>query len=233
MKANIEKRYAIKFCVKLGKSATETMEMLKKAYGSDSMSKTQIFRWHKTFKDGRESVEDEPRSGRPEENVNAVLSVLNRDHRMNVRMIAEEVGISKTIVHEIITEKLHMRKICAKLVPKNLGADQMEHRLLTNQEIHTSLLVREFLNGKSITVLPHPPYSPDLAPCDFFLFPKLKSHLKGKHFRTIENIQKAVTDALNSLTENEFIHCYNEWKNRWERCVRSQGSYFEGDNINL
>ncbi|EZA60666.1 hypothetical protein X777_14272 [Ooceraea biroi] len=41
------------------------MEMLKKAYGSDSMSKAQIFRWHKTFKDGRESVEDEPRSGRP------------------------------------------------------------------------------------------------------------------------------------------------------------------------
>ncbi|EZA47562.1 hypothetical protein X777_15674 [Ooceraea biroi] len=209
MKANIEKRYAIKFCVKLGKSATEAMEMLKKAYGSDSVKNTNF-----------------PLT--TEENVNAVLSVLNRDRRMNVRMIAEEVGISKTIVHEIITEKLHMRKICAKLVPKNVGADQMKHRLLTSQE-----MLDQFLNGKSITVLPHPPYSPDLAPCDFFLFPKLKSHLKGKHFRTIENIQKAVTDALNSLTENEFIHCYNEWKNRWERCVRSQGSYFEGDNINL
>jgi len=63
---------------------------------------------------------------------------------------------------------------------------------------HNALTIREFLAKKSFPVLPHPPYSPDLAPCDFYLFPKLKSKLKGHHFRTMENIQKIVTDELNA-----------------------------------
>ena len=55
---------------------------------------------------------------------------------------------------------------------------------------HTALWIREFLVKKNIPVLPHIPYSPDLAPCDFSLFPKLKLKLKGHHFWTMENIQK-------------------------------------------
>jgi len=54
----------IKFCVKLIENATETYEKLRKAYGEHARSKTQVFRWHKAFLDGRESVEDEPRCGR-------------------------------------------------------------------------------------------------------------------------------------------------------------------------
>ena len=79
--------------------------------------------------------------------------------------------------------------------------------------------------------IPLPPYSPDLAPCDFYLFPKLKSKLKGHHFGTMENIQKIITDELNTLTENDFQYCYDRWKKRWNHCVTSQGSYFEGDNL--
>ena len=56
-----------------------------------------------------------------------------------------------------------------------------------NALAHTALSIREFLVKKNIPVLPHPPYSPDLAPCDFYLFPKLKSKLKGHHFGTMEN----------------------------------------------
>ena len=67
------------------------------------------------------------------------------------------------------------------------------------------------------------PYSPDLAPCDFYLFPKLKLKLKGHHFRTIVNIQKVVTDELNTLTENDSRYCYDQWKKRWNHCVTSQG----------
>jgi len=58
---------------------------------------------------------------------------------------------------------------------------------------------------KNIPVLPHPPYSPDLAPCDFYRFPKLKSKLKGHHFGTMEKIQKIVTDELHTLTENPLL----------------------------
>ena len=68
-----------------------------------------------------------------------------------------------------------------------------------NAPPHIALSIREFLVKKHIPILPHPPYSPDLAPCDFYLFPKLKSKLKGHHFGTMENIHKIVTDELNTL----------------------------------
>jgi transposase len=64
-----------------------------------------------------------------------------------------------------------------------------------NSPAHTSLLIREFLAKNEITVVPQPPYSPDLAPADFFLFPKLKSSLKGQRFESTEEIEE------NSLTE--------------------------------
>ena len=65
MQENIEQRYVIKFCVKLKKSATETFASLPEAYGNATLSRTMVFKWHKSFKEGRENVEDEPRPGRP------------------------------------------------------------------------------------------------------------------------------------------------------------------------
>ena len=86
---------------------------------------------------------------------------------------------------------------------------------------------------KSIPVVPQPPYSPDLSPCDFFLFPRLKNHLKGRHFGTLDNIQKNVTDELKCILAEAFKHCYEQWKQRLRRCVAAQGNYFEGDNLDL
>ena len=65
MQENIEQRYAIKFCVKLNKSATETFTSLTEAYEDATLSRTMVFKWHKAFKEGRENVEDNPHSGRP------------------------------------------------------------------------------------------------------------------------------------------------------------------------
>jgi len=56
---------AIKFCVRLGKSATVTYEKLQRAYGEHSLSRSQVFRWHNSFLEGQEQVEDEPHEGRP------------------------------------------------------------------------------------------------------------------------------------------------------------------------
>ncbi|GFU66409.1 uncharacterized protein TNCV_4178551 [Trichonephila clavipes] len=93
--------------------------------------------------------------------------------------------------------------------------------------------VNRFLASKNIPVASQPPYSPDLSPCDFFLFPKLKNHLKGHHFGTLENIQTAVTDQLKAIPISEFHQCYEERKKRLQRCVASEGSYFAGDNVEL
>ena len=100
-----------------------------------------------------------------------------------------------------------------------------------NAPSHTSFATREFLSQHNITTLPHPPYSPDLAPCDFSLFPKLKTQLKGHHSGTAENVQAAATRALNNISNEDFLRCYEEWQQRWNHCIRSQGAYFEGDKL--
>ena len=80
-----------------------------------------------------------------------------------------------------------------------------------------------------MTVVPHPPYSPDLAPCDFFLFPKLKMKLKGRRFPTAEEIQAESQAVVNTLRENGFQECLKKWQHRWDCCQASEGDYFEGD----
>jgi hypothetical protein len=64
-----------------------------------------------------------------------------------------------------------------------------------NAPSHTSVLTQQFLVKKKIPVIPHPTYSPDLAPCDCFLFPKMKLKLKGRRFDTIVEIQAKLQSA--------------------------------------
>ena len=82
-------------------------------------------------------------------------------------------------------------------------------------------------------MVPQPPYLPNLSPCDFFLFPRLKNHLKERHFGTLDYIQKSVTDELKSSPAEAFQNCYKQWKKRLRRCVAAQGNYFKGNNIDL
>jgi len=81
----------------------------------------------------------------------------------------------------------------------------------------------QFLTSKCITVRLQPPYSPDLAPCDFFLFQKVKLSVKEHHFVSTEDIQRAVTLVLNDVPQNAFQECYKEWQHRWKRCAQAQG----------
>jgi len=80
-----------------------------------------------------------------------------------------------------------------------------------------------------MTVVPNPPYSPDLAPSDYFLFPKLKMKLKVGRFQTLEEIQAESQAVLNMLRENDFQECLKNWQRCWDYCQASEGDYFEGD----
>ena len=66
----------------------------------------------------------------------------------------------------------------------------------------------EFLATKQITVLEHPAYSPDLAPSDFFLFPKIKEILKERHFVDTDDIRSNATAALKAIPQNQFQNCF-------------------------
>jgi histone-lysine N-methyltransferase SETMAR len=99
-----------------------------------------------------------------------------------------------------------------------------------NAPSHSSFLARDFLAKHMTTVLPQPPYSPDLAPADFFLFPKLKSTLKGRCFESTEVIKTNLLAHLRSIPKTAFQECFRTLKKRWQRCIQSRGEYFEGDN---
>jgi len=99
-----------------------------------------------------------------------------------------------------------------------------------NAPAHASLLIRSYLAKHQTSVVPHPPYSPDLAPADFFLFPKLKITLKGRCIKTIEGIQESAITEQCAITESAFQEAFEQWKKRWERCIASRGNYFEGNS---
>jgi hypothetical protein len=88
------------------------------------------------------------------------------------------------------------------------------------------------INFLALLVLQHP-YSPDLSSCDFSLFPRPKYRLKGRHFDTLNNIKKSVTDEMKCIPAKAFQHCYEQWKQHLCRCLAAQGNYFEGDNLVL
>jgi len=145
-----EQRVCIKFCLKLGKNATETYTMIKTAFGDDSLSRSVIFEWFKRFKDGRQSTKDDPRSGRPSTSRNDdvvanIYEKVRNDHRLTVRELANEAGISIGSCHEILTESLQMRRVAAKFVPRLLTLEQKENRLTICQDLKNRSIDPNFI----------------------------------------------------------------------------------------
>jgi hypothetical protein len=85
-----------------------------------------------------------------------------------------------------------------------------------NTLAHTSLKTTEFVTNNNLVVVPHPSYSPDLALCDFPLFPTLKMKLKGQHFETVSDIQRESQVVLDSIKENDFHSAFVAWKKTME-----------------
>ncbi|UYV70821.1 hypothetical protein LAZ67_8000735 [Cordylochernes scorpioides] len=322
MEQKLKKRICIEFCVKLQISATDTFEMLNKAFPNNAPKRTTVFEWHSRFKAGRISIEDDPRQGRP--------TFQRTDENLE-----QDTGISKTTIGRIVTEDLRLKKTPAKFIPRFLTNEQKLCRLATCEDMlemtrtdpewkdkiitgdetwvygydpetkrqsaewrgqgeprpkksrilksrnkvllvafldnkgivhheylpagqtvikemylsilrrlreairkkrpekwtngdwilhhdnarpHTAHLVTSFLAKNGTEILPQPPYSPDIAPNDFFLFPKLKAVLKGRHFDTREDIIEKSLLALKSIPKEAYKNCFDNWEKRW-RCM--------------
>ena len=76
-----------------------------------------------------------------------------------------------------------------------------------------------------IKTVPHLPNSPDVALCDFWLFPKLR----GCRYETIEEMKEAVTKVINTLTQEEFDGAFQKLLERYNKYIAAGGDYFEGD----
>ena len=129
----------IKFCVKLGHFSTETIQ---KAFGDNAMSAAQIKVWHKCFKDGQESVESDPCSGRPAtsrtpDDVENVRATINKDRQLTVRELEADLGIPNTTVLKILMWDLGMKCVVAKFILQFLLLEQKEHRAAAGRTVRS------------------------------------------------------------------------------------------------
>jgi histone-lysine N-methyltransferase SETMAR len=104
------------------------------------MKKSSVFEWHRRFKDEREDVQDDPRSGQPktqrtDANAERVRNLVPSDRRLGVRVISEELNMNRETVRQIVKEDLGVRKISAKMVPRILTHDQKQRWLHISSDL--------------------------------------------------------------------------------------------------
>ncbi|GFV00446.1 histone-lysine N-methyltransferase SETMAR [Trichonephila clavipes] len=129
--ADCEIRSVIRFLTAKNVSAAEIHRQISDVYGPNVMSSSKVRKWVRAFKDGRENVHDEPRSGRPsvitDALVNAVDEKIREDRRFTISTLALEFpNVGRTTLHKVVSEKLKFRKLCARWVPRLLTE---EHKL--------------------------------------------------------------------------------------------------------
>lgn len=130
---DIKLRAAIQFCVGLGKTPTQTYKLVQEAKTVKKCCRSLVFKWHRQFKEGRTSIEDDTRRGRPAEKkvdiVKTVKDLLDKDRRLTIRTISTKLDIPATTVHRILKRELHMSKVSARWVPRLLTQEQKSRRV--------------------------------------------------------------------------------------------------------
>ena len=175
-----EEWYGIKLGFKLGKNATETYGMLQTVFGASCMNRAWVFEWHKRFKEARESVRDDESCGKVRKSINQ-------------SWLAKVLGLGHYV--EVLRE---FRKRFRRKRPALFKSDQWYFHQ-DNTPVHNSILVTNYLIKMGIKTAPQLPYSPDLAPWDFWLFHKLRVC----RYETIE-MKEAVTKVIDTLTQEVF-----------------------------
>ena len=151
-----EQRVCIKFCFLLGKTAAETVTMLRGAFKEEASSQARVYEWFSWFKRGDMSLEDQPRSGRPstsrtDKNIKKILDAIMFDHRQTIDELEALTGVSWSSCQRILTEELHMKRVAAKFVPRLLSEDQRANRLDVCCELKDQLKTDPDFLSKIIT----------------------------------------------------------------------------------
>ena len=96
-----------------------------------------------------------------------------------------------------------------------------------NAPAHTASRTTEFVAAEGVSLMSHPPYSPDLAPCDYFLFSHVKKQLRGTRFESPDVAVRAFTRVIEGIDENMWADVFMRWFDRMSKCIAAQGGYFE------
>ncbi len=358
-----EQRTVLKFLTNSGMSPAQSWQKLQGVFGGNSISKSTVQFWHKRFSQGQTTVAGKKRTGRPKtarsaEQIQAVSTHLGGDRRKTVRQMAEDLGMKKSSVHNIVKKDLGLSKLAPKFIPKILTEEQKRARrewcqlnldllkedegllakIVTGDETWVSVLEIErkesswqwlpkgrgtrhpvkamrqraekkamltvffdvkgvilakftppprdticadsycetlklfkerlrrkrpdlwalqddgwrsfylqhdnasshtagptiaLIGSSNIQMISHPPYSPDLAPSDYFLFPKLKNLCWGRRFCNLNQMKAGVKEALKQIKPEDFSLGISSLPIRWMKCFKANGDFFEGQHIQI
>ena len=95
-----------------------------------------------------------------------------------------------------------------------------------NASSHTSKMTRQFIDESGLQILPHPPYSPNLAPCYLWLFLRIQKYLKGRIFSSHSEVEGALRNVIGDIVENELKLAIQAWFKRMNKCIQAKGCYF-------
>jgi histone-lysine N-methyltransferase SETMAR len=342
-------RVLILHCFLMGKNTITAKAWLDKCYPDSAPSRQTVEKWFAEFKRGRTDTDDAERSGRPievvtPENIEKVHRIVLENRKVKLREIADTLKISEGSVHTILHERLSMRKLFSKWVPRLLTVDQKQQRVddserclelfmrnkkdflrryvtmdetwihhhtpesnrqsaewtaageprpkrpksqksagkvmasvfwdaqgilfidylekgsRINSEYYIALLVRlkeeiakkrphmkkkkmifhqdnapchkssatmAKLHELAFELLPHPPYSPDLAPSDYYLFADLKKMLAGKRFGSNEEVISATEAYFEAKDKSFYKKGVEMLERRWTDCITLEGMYVD------
>ncbi len=332
---------------KLGKTPTVIWNDLDLAYGTSAPSYRTVCRWVEQFEEGRNEIEDMPRSGRPitatsTENIEIVRQLIQANPYISYAEIEAESSLYPMAIHTIIHDHLKLRKITSRYVPFQISEEQKAKRISSCKEVlakfnegkwrlcdiitgdeswiyyrrighkqsnaswvgegepprtvvirnryepksmitvffkstgpvlvdcmdagktidakyyiknclkpalanvkqqrirsglanmkilhdnakpHVAKTVKNYLESEGIIIIDHPPYSPDLAPCDFWLFDKIKQQLTDE--TSPESMKKSITAILESIPKEEYLKTFQKYLERMQLCINNGGDYFE------
>ena len=331
-----ELRAVVRFCVLLRKHPQQIFEEMVEAYGDSAPSYSFICKWVRRFEEGRTSIDDDPRSGRPQANVaEIIVAHLEEQPFASVRSTAQELNLAPSTVYRTFTQELGLQKFVSHWVPHTLTEAQRQQRVelsrsllmrlessptsqvitadeswfyysynhegqwaLSKNEVaerpkrtikspkvmvmvmwgvrgsilvkcvpegskfnstfvlelleelskvvlrfrpklglrnlilhwdnatpHRSSVTMSRLADFGLSVPSHPPYSPDVAPSDFFLFGYLKDRIRGNSFMTTDELVSRITSLISEIPRLTLEKVFQEWKDRLSKVIQTQGTY--------
>ena len=141
-----------------------------------------------------------------------------------IDILPAKTSVTATYYTEVVLRKV-IETICEQRPTVGCSRTLMLH---DNSAPHKAKVTTTFLEEREIRVLAHPAYSPDLAPCDFWLFPILQEKLAGHKFDRIQDLAKAVKSQLQGMPREQYQMALEMWWRRLEKCIQVKGGYSEG-----
>ena len=208
----LEERYAIKFCFKLRKMPCNESWI----YCYDRETK-------RRSSQRKHAGSPRPKKASQSKSTHKLLMIpfFDSTGMIYIHWIPTGQTVNKEYYVEVLRE---FRERFRQKRPALFKSGQW-HFQLDNAPVHNSILVTDYLTKMGIKTVPQPPYSPDLAPCDICLFPKLR----GCRYETIEELKEAMAKVNDTLTEEDFHGAFEKLLERYNMCIAGGGDYFEGD----